>query len=284
MIRRRGPADPTLASVGGVIWSAFQTEDGVVTLALRRRGDEIVAAAWGPGAQRAIAAVPRLCGADDDPSAFDPGPDARVRDWHRRNPGLRLGASDQLSAELVGCVLEQKVTGLQAFGAWRYLVQRFGTVAPGPTPRRMSAAPTMDLWRSVPSWAWHRAGVEPAQSRVIAEVSQRGDRLLRAIAAAPTGAEQDRLLLAQRGIGPWTSAEVRLRTFGDPDAVSVGDYHLSHAVGYALTGRRTDDAGMLALLRPWAGQRQRVIRLIRASGPREPRRAARLHPEDHRSR
>lgn len=36
-----------------------------------------------------------------------------------------------------------------------------------------------------------------------------------------------------------------IRALGDPDAVSVGDYHLPHEVGYALTGHCTDDAGML---------------------------------------
>jgi hypothetical protein len=35
--------------------------------------------------------------------------------------------------------------------------------------------------------------------------------------------------------------------------VSVGDYHLAHQVGYALTGRRVDDDGMVELLEPWRG-------------------------------
>jgi len=82
-----------------------------------------------------------------------------------------------------------------------------------------------------------------------------------------------------RGIGPWTVAEVSSRALGDADAVSVGDYHLAHLVGWALTGSRTDDAGMLRLLEPWAGHRQRVIRLIELTqaaraprfGPRMPR-------------
>ena len=77
---------------------------------------------------------------------------------------------------------------------------------------------------------------------------------------------------------------MRIRALGDPDAVSVGNYHLSHHVGFALTGSRTDDAGMLELLEPWAGHRQRVIRLIARSGAVEPRRGPRLAPEDHRDR
>ena len=82
-----------------------------------------------------------------------------------------------------------------------------------------------------------------------------------------------------RGIGPWTVAEVASRALGDADAVSVGDFHLAHLVGWALTGSRTDDAGMLRLLEPWAGHRQRVIRLLELTqttrapkfGPRAPR-------------
>ena len=93
--------------------------------------------------------------------------------------------------------------------------------------------------------------------------------------------EAYRRLLTVRGIGPWTVAEVSSRALGDADAVSVGDFHLAHLVGWALTGKRTDDAGMLELLAPWAGHRQRVIRLIEltqtSSAPalRAPRAAAR---------
>ena len=58
------------------------------------------------------------------------------------------------------------------------------------------------------------------------------------------------------------------RTLGCPDTVSVGDYHLKNIVGWALAGRRdTDDAGMLELLEPWRGQRQRVVRLLLTGGP-----------------
>ena len=53
--------------------------------------------------------------------------------------------------------------------------------------------------------------------------------------AVATGAwsHMDRRLRALPGVGPWTSAEVRLR-LGDPDAVSVGDDHLPKLVGDAL--------------------------------------------------
>lgn len=107
---------------------------------------------------------------------------------------------------------------------------------------------------------------------------------MRALSTAPDGDARDRVLTRLPGIGVWTSAETRIRALGDPDAVSVGDYHLAHEVGNALTGHRTDDDGMLEILAPWAGQRQRVIRLIGASGVREERRGPRMSVEDHRAR
>ena len=86
-------------------------------------------------------------------------------------------------------------------------------------------------------------------------------------------------LTAIPGVGPWTAAEVAQRALGDPDAVSVGDYHLAAAIGYAFVGSPVDDAEMLAILEPWRPFRYRVIRLLETSGllrrpsfgPRAPR-------------
>jgi len=80
-------------------------------------------------------------------------------------------------------------------------------------------------------------------------------------------------------VGAWTAAEVGLRAFGDPDAVSVGDFHLAHAVCWALAREeRGSDARMLELLAPYAGHRARVIRLIEAGGTHAPRRGPRTEP------
>lgn len=281
---RRGGTDPTMLFDGPRIWMAFRTDAGIATLCLRQNSDGIHAAAWGPGAEEALAQVPRLCGADDDSTGFDISSHPTLADVARRNPGIRLPRTDRVFDALACAILEQKVTGMQAFGAWRHLVTRFGERAPGPTPRPMFAAPPPEIWRTVPSWAWHRAAVEPPQSRTIVRAATRAPSIQRALHGASDGAERDRVLTSHPGIGPWTAAETRLRALGDADAVAVGDFHLAHEVGFALTGSRTDDDGMLQLLAPWAGHRQRVIRLIFASGIRDPRRGARLAPEDHRSR
>jgi 3-methyladenine DNA glycosylase/8-oxoguanine DNA glycosylase len=65
---------------------------------------------------------------------------------------------------------------------------------------------------------------------------------------------------------------VTLRALGDPDAVSVGDFHLPNLVAFALAGEpRADDSRMLELLEPWRGHRARVIRLLESSGIAAPR-------------
>lgn len=280
----RGPKDPTMLVHGTTLWRASRTPEGVATLALRQSSDGIHATAWGPGAAWALTQLPNLCGANDDETGFDVSGHPLLAAIAHRTLGARLTRTDLVFDALASAALEQKVTSLQAFGAWRTLVTRFGQRVPGPTPRPMFAPPTIDGWRLISSWDWHRAGVEPPQSRAIVRTAERGQRVADAVLASAPGADRDRILTSLPGIGPWTSAETRIRALGDPDAVSVGDYHLAHEVGFALTGSRTDDDGMLELLEPWAGHRQRVIRLILAGGPREARRGARLAPEDHRRR
>jgi 3-methyladenine DNA glycosylase/8-oxoguanine DNA glycosylase len=67
--------------------------------------------------------------------------------------------------------------------------------------------------------------------------------------------------------------------FGDPDAVSVGDYHVPDTVAWALAReRRADDERMLELLEPYRGQRGRVQRLLEVGGVSAPRRGPRLAP------
>ncbi len=281
---RRGPGDPTMVLDGPVIWRTLRTPSGPATLALRARGGEIVATAWGGGADHALDSVPELCGAGDDPTGFDPSHHPLIADVARRSIGIRLARTGVVFDALACAIIEQKVTGLEAFRAWRQLVTKFGARAPGPTPRPMYTAPTAAQWHRIPSWDWHRVAVQPPQSKTVVRAAERAESVSRALLSAPTGDERDRVLTSLPGVGVWTSAETRLRALGDPDAVSVGDYHLAHQVGYALTGHRTDDDGMLELLAPWAGHRQRVIRLIFASGVSEPRRGPRFSPEDHRGR
>jgi 3-methyladenine DNA glycosylase/8-oxoguanine DNA glycosylase len=92
-------------------------------------------------------------------------------------------------------------------------------------------------------------------------------------------AEAEARLRAIPGVGAWTAAEVAGRAWGDPDAVSVGDFHVPNLVAWTLAGEpRGDDARMLELLEPFRGQRARVVRLLEISGIRPPAFGPRLAP------
>ena len=67
--------------------------------------------------------------------------------------------------------------------------------------------------------------------------------------------------------------------YGDPDAVSVRDYHMPSVVAWALAGEeRADDARMLELLEPYRGQRGRVQRLLEVGRIMPPRYGPRMAP------
>jgi 3-methyladenine DNA glycosylase/8-oxoguanine DNA glycosylase len=196
-----------------------------------------------------------------------------IRDSARSNPGFRLGRSGRLMEALVPAILEQKVVILEAHRAWRILLSKFGTEPPGPAPAGMRVFPDPRIWRRVPSWEWHRAGVEGVRAETIIRASMVADTLERLLSLSHE--EADRRLRTIPGIGVWTSAEARQRAAGDPDAVSVGDYHLKNVVGWALAGKdRSSDEEMLALLEPFKGHRHRATRLIGMSRGTRPTRAA----------
>jgi 3-methyladenine DNA glycosylase/8-oxoguanine DNA glycosylase len=287
-VHRRGPGDPALRfDACGALWRTSLTPAGPATLRLATTGRPaqpgtcIEATAWGEGARWLLARVPDLLGARDEPAALSPQ-HPRLRELVRQRPGLRVGRTDRVLEALVPAVLEQKVLGREAHRAWRYLLRSHGLPAPGPAPAGMRVFPPPATWRAIPSWEWHRAGVEAVRARTIAGAAAVAGRL--EATATMAGADADRLLRSLPGIGPWTAAEVRQRACGDADAVSVGDYHLPAAVGWTLAGEpAADDARMLELLAPYAGQRYRVTRLIELGGGGPPRRGPRLALRDYRA-
>jgi 3-methyladenine DNA glycosylase/8-oxoguanine DNA glycosylase len=298
-VHRHGAGDPAFrVDGGGAIWRTSLTTAGPATLrvtaaqgtghaatrpaaeAAAPLATQVAARAWGPGAAWLLAALPDLLGARDEPDRFHPVHRV-LRDVARRHPGFRIGRSGRVLEALVPAVLEQKVVGLEAFRSWRLLLQRFGLPAPGPAPAGLRVCPPAATWAAIPSWEWHRAGVEGIRAATIIGAARVAGSLERLVPLAAPDA--DRALRSLPGIGPWTSAEIRQRACGDPDAISVGDYNLPSAVGWALAGRVVDDAGMLQLLAPYAGQRYRAARLVELSGARPPRRGPRMPVRDYRA-
>jgi len=280
---RHGIGDPTTRLTDGVFWRASRTPDGPGTLALRRDGDELSARAWGPGAGWLLESVPGLVGESDDWSGLDVGSHPVLGEVRRRIPGLRLCRTGLVMEVLVPACLEQRVTGTEAWRAWRQLVRDHGESAPGPVEPGLRVAPDAVALRSVPSWDWHRYGVDSRRYLTIRAAAAVASRLeeCAVLAAANRYHEARRRLRVVPGIGVWTAAETALRALGDPDSVSVGDFHLKHLVGYVLTGApRSDDARMIELLEPWRGQRARVVRLIELTGLTPPRYGPRFSPND----
>jgi 3-methyladenine DNA glycosylase/8-oxoguanine DNA glycosylase len=278
----RGPADPTQRIVAdGTVWRTTLTPAGPATMHLSRRSHtELSVRAWGPGAEVAVASAPCLLGELDSSDDFVPGHPLLV-DAHRRFPGLRIPRTGRVFEALVAAVLEQRVITLQAHASWRHLVLRYGLHAPGPVPERMRVAPNAETWRHIPSWEWHRAGVDPSRSRTIVLAARVADRLEEVTTIAPDAAAAR--LRAVPGIGVWTAAEVAQRALGDADALSIGDLHLPGYLGCALFGRDFDDEEMVTAMEPWRGHRYRVVRLLEAIGARgKPRRAPRAAFVDHR--
>lgn len=278
----RGSGDPTMLIDASGFWRAARTPLGPGTLHLRQAADGAVhARAWGAGAEWLIDRVPELLGHGDDWSELDLSAHRPLAEVLRRSPGLRLARANLVFEMLAPSILEQKVTSIEAWRGYRALVRLYGELAPGPVA--LHIAPSAEQWRRVPSWAWHRAGVDPRRSRTLLTAALVAPGLERTLSLGRGGEEVARRLRSVPGVGLWTASEVMMRAHGDPDAVSVGDYHLPAAVGFALTGRfGVDDEGMLELLEPWRGHRQRVIRLIGRSGVRAPRRGPRRTSEDHR--
>ncbi|MFG3043135.1 DNA-3-methyladenine glycosylase family protein [Streptomyces sp. NPDC048330] len=276
---RRGPADPTFrATRDGAVWRVTLTPDGPGTLRVSAAGGRIEAEAWGPGAAWLGETLPALLGADDDPAVFVPRHKLLLAS-HRRRTGLRLTRTGLVMESLIPSILEQKVTTNEAYGSWRTLVRKYGEPAPGPAPEGMYAMPDARTWTQIPSWEWHRANVDGKRAATIVRAARVAARLEEAVLMDPPAARRRLELIP--GVGPWTSAETIQRSNGAPDEVTTGDLHLPGIVGWALAGDRTaDDAAMLALLEPYAGQRHRAARLILLSGRVPPRRAPRMTPGD----
>ncbi|MFD7403098.1 DNA-3-methyladenine glycosylase family protein [Streptomyces sp. NPDC059866] len=272
---RRGPGDPTFRAMpDGSVWRASRTPVGPGTLRVSVRGGEVRGEAWGPGAEWLLEQLPDLLGASDDPSVFAPRHRIVALARHRR-PGLRLTRTGLVLESLIPSILEQKVTTDEAYRAWRLLVRKFGEPAPGPVPGRMCVMPAPRTWALIPSWEWHRAGVDNKRASTILRAVRVAARLEEAVGMEARAA-QARLEVVP-GVGPWTSAETVQRSHGAADAVTVGDLHLPGIVGWALAGNRdADDAVMLELLEPYAGQRHRAARFVLLSGKVPPRRAPRM--------
>ena len=292
----RGAEDPTCRILGeDCVWITTRWNRLPVSARFTRPAGatgtnpldrDVLVEAWGPGGEGWLSTAPRWVGHEDSWEDFDSSaafselPHTLVRARHE-HPGLRLPATGNLLERAVVAILEQRVTAVEAVRAYRALLRWNAESAPGPAPHGMRVPPTPEQWRRTPSWQWHRAGVDPARSATVMRTMHRAAALER-LALDPDPARVRTALQSIQGIGPWTAAEITECTHGDPDGVSVHDYHLADYVCWFFDHAPGSDERMLELLEPWRGHRQRVVRLIKASGHRKPSFGPRLSPQDHR--
>jgi 3-methyladenine DNA glycosylase/8-oxoguanine DNA glycosylase len=263
----RGLGDPTMRVRGDEAIRALRTADGPATVRAHAFADRVDCEAWGPGAALALEDAPAFVGAIDDWSSFRPHDDVVAR-LRREHPGLRLAASRAVSATLIAAICEQKVTGQEARRAFRVLTRAASDPAPGPGALLLPPDPARVA--ALPSAVFHRAGLDGPRGHTLRAVCRRADTLDRLVSAGVDRAKA--ALSSLRGVGAWTTAEVARLALGDPDAVSVGDFHLPNLVAWLLAGEpRGTDERMLELLAPYEGHRGRVQRLLEASGAHAPR-------------
>ena len=178
--------------------------------------------------------------------SFDPPP-GPVRRLNRRAPGLRIPATGRLLEILVPTVIAQKVTGQEAFSAWRRLVRLLSGPAPGPGGLLLPPAPE-DL-AALPAYRYHPLGMERRRAETVRRVAKRAGWLEESL-QLPL-AEMYGRVTSIVGVGSWTAAESLSVAAGDADAVQVGDFHLPDQVAWNLAGEpRGDDARMIDLLDP----------------------------------
>ena len=281
---RRGSGDPTWApGSGNSIWRTTRTPDGPgVEHLIPQPNGAVRCEAYGPGAAWLVERLPELLGSVDRQEGFVP-PDVLAR-THRERHGWRVPRTRRVVEALVAAVLEQKVTGMEAWRAWRDLVRWYGEPAPAAPgrPDALLVVPEAQTWRQIPSWDWHRAGVDRSRSSTIVRALQSPGRLEECADLPVPHAEAK--LRSLPGVGVWTVAEVAQRAWGSADLVSFRDFHLAKNVVFVLTGRMNGtDAEMAELLDHYAGHRYRVQRLVELCGAGAPRRGPRYSPQDLRA-
>lgn len=269
--------DPTVRLTPGRFERASTTPEGPATVVLRWGTDGCAdAETHGDGARWMAERVPGLLGLHDDVAGFAP-PNGPLREAWRRHRGARIPRTGTLWHDLAWFVVQQRVSSADAAAQWRRMVAALGTPAPGMPGLRLPPEP--EAFRALAYFDLHRFGIERKRADTLLAAARMAARLERL-----ADADVDLALPALRsvpGIGPWTTACLATHTWGDRDAVIVGDYGIPAMVSWMLAGERTaDDARLLQLLEPYRPHRHRVVRLAGLSGARPPRRHHRGTPHD----
>jgi 3-methyladenine DNA glycosylase/8-oxoguanine DNA glycosylase len=276
--------DPTHAMAATSFAKAVLTPDGPATMRLSwNSSGDITAEAWGDGAEWLLDRAPHWAGLNDNIAGFIPGLHPRIEQLWRTHSTTRLAAAGVIWQELVLVLLGQRVTTEEASKSWNRMCRTWGETAPGPC--ELTLPPTPKVVAGLSYTDLHEINVERRRAEAILLAAKRASRLEEAATMSVDNALIR--LSALPGVGMWTATATVLASHGAPDVLVLRDYGLPTLVNFAFTGdaRRLDpdrggDEIMLAHLAPWAGHRQRIIRLLFAAGVSAPRRAPRAFNPD----
>ncbi len=263
------PSDPTVAINNNRFERSTLTPDGIGSIRVEW-GDADAAriTTWGPGGRWLLDRSDGLLGLADDVSDFDPS-ERRVRTVWRRERRRRISRTGTLWHDLAWFIVQQRVTTVDAGQQWRRLVEALGE--PGPGPVELMAPPSPEVVASMHYTEFHGFGIERKRAEHLREAARIVNRFA-GMTDGPFDAVGSKLATV-RGIGPWTVSCLAAHTWGDADAVIVGDDGIPSMVTWFLADiANGDDATMLELLEPYRPHRGRVVHLAFASGNGPPRR------------
>ena len=196
----------------------------------------------------AVALCRRLLDLDADPLAVAAhlAPDPLLKPLVEREPGLRVPGAASGDELAVRAILGQQVSVAGASTLAGRLVARFGDHLPEPDGGLTHLFPTPGalLEGDPSSFSMPRARVETL-FRLCAALD-RGEIVI------DGGLDRDeilRVLLALRGIGPWTASYVAMRALGDRDAFLASDLGIKHA--FARLGEASDPRSITARAERW---------------------------------
>jgi 3-methyladenine DNA glycosylase/8-oxoguanine DNA glycosylase len=257
-------SDPTWRGDRQQVELAGRTPDGPVALRARAVDGNLGLDAWGPGAGWMLGRLEHLAARHDDPRLlrFD---HPVLDEVNRRHAGMRHAPSGLVVDGLLARILGQRVLTSEAARSWNAMCRELGGPAPGPL--ELLLPPDPERLAEMPGWWFHERGVERGRARTMVAVCRNARRLAEVV-DLPLPQAYGRMR-AIPGLGPWTVNGVARVALGDPDAIVVGDYWISHTVCSFFTGRaRGSDQEMLQLVDRWVGQRGRVERLVHLTGHR----------------
>src|SRR4051812_18635063 len=163
---------------------AARTPDGPGTFHLTREGADLVAEAYGAGAEWLLDRADAIAGLRDDVSGFPALAKAHpvVHELARTFAGLRMPATGLVFHRVLRAILEQKVPGVEAFGASRKIGRKFGEPPPGPRVLLLPPAPAAIA--ASPYWMFHPLGVEQRRTQALLRAAAEAGRLERAAGPA----------------------------------------------------------------------------------------------------